>query len=268
MMGRLLGLLLVTDLYPLWCMRRANARSTLIHAVYWAIVAWVSWVATVVVSFVAGEQTERLSAYVSLCLVGCAGVAVLGARRPGMVAWSFVVLGLLTVQMLQVAEGLDLIRTIPLRIAFLSITLGIALGNYLPTRLAPAALLAGVALAPDLLWIVGPATWSEELTTTVRAARGLVAVVPWLAYYCVSKKPASTDPLDERWRRFRDSYGFVWAQRLRDQFNRSAVNAGWTIRLGWTSFRNYSDQPITDPQRDEAARTLLSLMRRFDTSVI
>ncbi len=267
MMGRLLGLLLVTDLYPLWCMRRAQAHSTMIHAVHWAIFAWVGWLATVTVSLLAGEKAEHLAAYVSLCLVGCAGVAVLGARRPGMAAWSFVVLGLLAVQMLPIAVGLDLLRTSPLLIAFLSMTLIIAVGNYLPTRLTPAALLAAMALTPDWLWLVGPAKWSEELVITARAARGVIGLVPWLAYYCVSKVQDGACPLDARWRHFRDSYGFVWAQRLRDQFNRSAVNAGWRIRLLWTGIRDDSGQPISGADRDEVMQTLQSLLRRFDTSV-
>jgi hypothetical protein len=169
--------------------------------------------------------------------------------------------------MLPFAVGLDLLRTSPLLIAFLTITLVIAVGNYLPTRLAPAAVLAAVALTPDLLCIVGPGKSSDELATMARAGRGLMALVPWLAYYCGSKGQDGTCPLDARWRRFRDSYGFVWAQRLRDQFNRSAVNAGWPIRLHWTGFRDLSGQPISGTDREEAMRTLLSLLRRFDTSV-
>jgi hypothetical protein len=42
--------------------------------------------------------------YLALCLTGCVGVAVLGARRPGVGAWDFVLLGLLAVLLL-VAGG-------------------------------------------------------------------------------------------------------------------------------------------------------------------
>ena len=32
---------------------------------------------------------------------------------------------------------------------------------------------------------------------------------------------------------FRDSWGLMWSQRFREQFNRAAENAGWPITLRW-----------------------------------
>ena len=53
----------------------------------WAGGAWAAWVAT---TWAPGP----LATYLALCLSACAGVAVLGARRPGVTAWNFVVAGL------------------------------------------------------------------------------------------------------------------------------------------------------------------------------
>ena len=52
-----------------------------------------------------GSRVAALG-YTALSLTGCAGVAVLGARRPGVGPWNFVLLGLLAVMLLPLAEGL------------------------------------------------------------------------------------------------------------------------------------------------------------------
>ena len=97
--------------------------------------------------------------YLALCLTASAGVAVLGARRPGVGPWNFVLLGLLAVMLLPLAEGylahgawhLEGPRTL-----FLAATLAVIVLNYLPTRLGPAALLVGVGAAVHLLLLGGP----------------------------------------------------------------------------------------------------------------
>jgi hypothetical protein len=205
-----------------------------------------------------------MTGYVALCLTGGVGVAVLGARRPGAAAWNFVVLGLLAVEMLSLFEGLNQFRTSPLRIVFLSITLAIAVGNYLPTRLAGAAVVGGLAVLPDLLMVAGPTKWTSELMMAAHCGRGALALVPWLARFSVGKRAGGSSELDQMWRSFRDRYGFLWAQRLREQFNRSAANAGWPVRLTWTGLRSAVGQPADDTFQDEARRTLQALLRRFD----
>src|SRR2546423_30545 len=96
--------------------------------------------------------------YLALCLTGCAGVAVLGARRPHVGAWNFVVLGLLAVMLLPLLE--TVIAGAPsldvLRVLFLSATLGVGMLNYLPTRLAPAAVLAAFGCAGEIILLVAP----------------------------------------------------------------------------------------------------------------
>src|SRR6516165_2531149 len=137
-MSIVLILLFVTGsaaLVRAWLATRATA---LFHAVHWCMAAWLAWGVTIF-------TPERAShpdpvTYVALCLTGCAGIAVLGARRPHVTAWNFVVLGLLAVMVLPLVEkafigtqSLDW-----LRITFLAITLGVGVLNYLPTRFGPA----------------------------------------------------------------------------------------------------------------------------------
>src|SRR5437588_7817698 len=79
-----------------WWLNRSCA---LIHASTWAIAAWLTWVA----SAAAGTPFAR---YMALAMTACAGVAVLGARRPGAAAWHAVVAGLLALFLMTPAHGL------------------------------------------------------------------------------------------------------------------------------------------------------------------
>jgi hypothetical protein len=67
---------------------RANRRTTLQGATIWAAAAWTSW------GFALAYPDNDDFGFLALCLTGCAGIAVLGARRPQVFAWNFVVLGL------------------------------------------------------------------------------------------------------------------------------------------------------------------------------
>ena len=265
MTEKLLGLLLVTDLLPFWQARQGNARSTLTHAIHWAAIAWLGWLMTVALSIFGNENWERAAGYLSLCLTGGAGVAVLGARRPGAAAWNFVVLGLLAVETLPLLEGLDQLRSSPLRVALLSGTLAVALLNYVPTRLGWTALWGGLCIVPDLLLAVGPAEWSSDLIVPARCARGALTLVPWLARVSMKRRGVSSD-LDTSWLAFRDPFGFFWAQRLREQFNRAASNAGWDVRLTWSGMRTTTGKhPADTTLETNAMATLQSLLRRFGT---
>src|SRR5918912_1565719 len=98
-------LLLVTGLYPLVRAWLANRRWSLLQAVHWALLAWAAWGMALAGTGRWAPPAAAAATYLALCLTGCAGVAVLGARRPGVAAWNFVVLGLLAVLLLPVAEG-------------------------------------------------------------------------------------------------------------------------------------------------------------------
>src|SRR5438874_331323 len=148
------GFFLLTSIYPLWHAWRANRRTTLLPAVCWAMLAWSAWVGTWAAAVVSPGQGTAVLPYLALSLTGCAGVAVLGARRPGVSAWNFVVLALLAVLLLPLAEiaiSGTAFHLGPFRTVFLIVLLGTTVTNYLPTRAAAGAMLlafaSGLAMA-------------------------------------------------------------------------------------------------------------------------
>src|SRR5262245_40582418 len=113
------GLLFLTGFYPLAEACRANRGTTLRQAVLWALVGWAAWVGAAWAGALGPGADAGPVRYVALCLSGCAGVAVLGARRPGVGAWNFVVIGLLAVLLRPLAEGLGELRLGMPHLAFL-----------------------------------------------------------------------------------------------------------------------------------------------------
>jgi hypothetical protein len=181
-------------------------------------------------------------------------VAVLGARRPGVGAWNFVVAGLLAVLFLPVAEGFGTPRLNPPHLAFLTLVLVVPVLNYLPTRLGLAAAAVGFACAVVLARLDG-----VEVGENVLDAAGFaLASAPWLGAWGFASG-RSGDPFDRTWRRFRDAYGFIWAQRVREQFNRAAVNAGWPVFLRWGGLE--ASGPRVDPEAFQAM--LGAVLKRF-----
>jgi hypothetical protein len=247
-MNGLVALALLTDFFPLLRALAANRRSTARFAILWAIAALAFWL-------VAASADSAPAAYAALALSGCAGVMVLGARRPGAGPWNFVVAGLLAVLLLPLATGLGTLRLETAHIFFLGTTLAAVVLNYLPTRPGPAAIAAGAASGIELARLAGVAVEAEMLAF----GRLLLALSPWLAWLLVSwRRPVSE--LDRTWSGFRDRFGFLWAERIRQQFNRSAASAGRNERLGWFGI---SPQPT---EADELLRLLKALLKRFEAS--
>jgi hypothetical protein len=247
-------LVLVSGAWPLFRAWRANRRTTLHQAVAWMTAAWALWVIVLFLEAREDRTAGPLPCYLALGLTACAGIAVLGARRPGVGAWNFVVLGLLAVLLLPVAEGWGEPRLREPHLIFLAVALAVVLLNHVPTRLGYAVLcyapvcgvewarLAGIQVEPGLL-----------LT-----ARVLLALTPWVGLLSL-KLRRTTGELESTWLRFRDSYGFLWAQRLREQFNTAAQNAGWPITLRWQGLEGLVESP-------EALELLRTTLKRFDRS--
>jgi hypothetical protein len=236
------GFLLFGGFYPLYRAWRGSAGTTLRHAVVWATLAWVGWCAAVLLN---GLSLR----YLALCLTACAGVAVLGARRPGVAAWNVVVIGLLVALCRPFLEGLGELRLERGHLVFLGVVLAAGLLNYLPTRQAPAVLVLG--------------TWCGLNMAEIHIL-GLVvlpALAPWLALLCAPRR--APEDFDALWRAHRDRFGFVWAQRLCEQFNRAAENAGWPVTLGWSGIRQSGTGQI--PDRERMLATLYALLTRFRT---
>jgi hypothetical protein len=248
-MNVLSGLAVLTGLYPLLQALAANRSTTLRSALIWATAAGVTWSATCLI------PETFVASYLALCISACAGVSVLGARRPGVGAWNFVVGGLLAVLLLPVANGLGTLRLESAHLVFLSTAFAVVILNYLPTRLGLAAVMAGVAFAAEVARLAA----ADVPAPVIVASRWLLALSPWTAWLA-NRLPAAANEVDRVWLGFRDRYGFLWAQRVREQFNRSAASASSTVRLGWSGLRPDS------ADNGDALRMLRALLKRFGTA--
>jgi hypothetical protein len=237
---------------------RANRGTSLLYAVIWALIAWIGWG----VVFLAGDLDHTAmepARYCALCLTGCAGIAVLGARRPHVFAWNFVVLGLLSVMLLPLVETWFIgTRSFDgLRIAFLAATLAITGVNYLPTRSGIAALAMLILSAGELVLLYAPEWISGfEAQMVLDAA---ITMLPWLAYFRW-RRTKSLSEADTLWLDFRDGWGLVWGQRVRDQFNSAAENAKLPVRLAWSGIENESDLTV---DQAKVLATMRAVLQRF-----
>jgi hypothetical protein len=262
-MAVFLVVLFLTGLYPLRRAWLANRRTSLLQAVNWAITAWLAWVGTFVVASVGGHETKLAAAqYLSLCLTGCAGVAVLGARRPHVGAWNFVVLGLLAVLMLPLLEKWFANQPIrdPLRIFFLGATLSVGFLNYLPTRLAPALVLAAFGCSGEMALLFASGQMPE---LTGLAAPLCLAFAPWAGMQALAVQTPPDQEIDRIWLDFRNRYGLMWAQRVREQFNRAAFNAGWSVYLSWQGVRRLVLSVPETAKPEEIVAGLQAILQRF-----
>jgi hypothetical protein len=250
-MNLLAALLLLTALYPLAKALRANRRTTLRQPLLWALAAWAAWTGIAWGRLLLPGQEERLACYGALCLTGCAGVAVLGARRPGVAAWNFVVVGLLAVLLLPILNGLGELRLESAYELFLGATLLVPWLNYLPTRLGPGVFLVAVGCGLEMVRLIEPASpaWLRW------AGMGLLALGPWVGWAGLRRRVASGTEFDRLWLAYRDRFGFVWGQRMREQFNRAAHHAGWPVVLHWRGLQPASPEAAADPA------ALLALLR-------
>jgi hypothetical protein len=227
----------------------AHRRSALIHPWAWALSAWVAWLAGA-----AGDSTALR--FLALCLVACAGIAVLGARRPGVTAWHAVVGGLLGVLLLPwMQEYLTdvAIAGESVRVGFLGVILAVALLNYVPTRLGLGAIGLGIACGLELVAFRGgqPVQWPLGRATDLVAGAS-----PWLAWLCVATRPKQANETEMLWWYLRDGWGFLWAHRIRDQFRSAAQHAGVNADMRWHG-------PRPSPDEARAAEILRALLTRF-----
>ena len=223
--------LILAGLYPWIRAWRAVRQTSLSHALVWACAAWLGWGAAFCLPADNSEADVPLR-YLALCLTACAGVAVLGARRPQVAAWNFVVAGLLAVLALPLLENLLRDSPIgPVRTGFLAATLLVVLGNFVPTSFAPAALLALAACSGQLWALLAGAETPSAVTWTADLS---LILVPWVGWLCWRWRRQGAEELECRWLDFRDCHGTMWALRVREQFNHAAENAGSPVVLTWS----------------------------------
>jgi hypothetical protein len=256
-------LLFLVGVYPLVLAWRANRRTSLAHAVHWAFAAWTAWGVAMTLGETGRAGFDPLR-YVALCLTGCTGVAVLGARRPHVAAWNFVVLGLLAVMLLPLVE--ELVLGTPslggLRIVFLAATLAVGVLNYLPTVIAPAAFLFGIVCGMECVLLFASDIELPAAVIHLVHISWLIAML--LAFGLWRRTPHATFLLTKMWLDFRDRYGLLWGQRVREQYTRSAANAGWPGRLYWQGWLLRENERLpTELEARAMIETMRALLTRF-----
>jgi hypothetical protein len=258
-MSAVAWILLLAAALPIGRAWLANRRTSLLYSIYWLMLAWFGWLAALAR---AGHPGHGLGCYVALCLTGCAGMAVLGGRRPGAMAWNLVVLTLLVVNLLPMAEGAITGKSLELdgfREFCVAATIAVGIVNYLPTRLAPAAVLLLAAAGSQFANLLH--AWQDP---GAEIGGLLIAFVPWAASAALRSQPLAASQFDRLWLSFRNRFGFFWAQRIREQFNRSAANHGWPVVLRWQGLRLLPGTTLPDePDQERMIATFHALTKRF-----
>jgi hypothetical protein len=85
-----------------------------------------------------------------------------------------------------------------------------------------------------------------------------LAAAPWAGFVMMNWRAGPASEFDRTWLRFRDSFGALWAERTRDQFNRAATNAGLSGRLGWGGLHG-----APAAEQGQLLDTLRALLKRF-----
>jgi hypothetical protein len=140
----------------------------------------------------------------------------------------------------------------------------VAVLNYLPTRLGPAAGLLGLGCVWEMLALLAPGVLTGPTGLDFSPGWLCLALVPWAALLAWKGRPRADSAFDALWRRFRDGFGLVWGQRLRDQFNRAAANAGWPVYLTWRGLI-YTARVLPPDESLQATllATLRAMLKRF-----
>jgi hypothetical protein len=135
----------------------------------------------------------------------------------------------------------------------MSATIAVGILNYLPTRLAPAALLLAAACAAEIVLLFAPAWLPGEAASMIAA--GLLAVIPWVGWSRLRNRGTEMSRSDRLWLDFRDAWGLMWSQRVREQFNRAAENASYPVTLTWRGVRGAGH--VDDNALEEILRAIL-----------
>jgi len=264
-------ILCLSSACPLLAAWKANRHTSLRHALGWLWLAWGTWCAAIAIELLPAWWGSLYSAhYVALSMTACAGIAVFGARQPGAAAWNFVVAGLLLINLLPLAEA-ALAGSNPqlstLRAVWISALIAASTVNYVFTGFAIAALPALLSCGGVLAWLfTGPnRDWWLDLNPVRHACELGVGAVPWLALLEEKWRRKPVSEFDTQWRRFRDRYGFVWAELVRQQFNRSAHHNGWPVLLHWGGRRDLTEMRGAQALDQEMLATLDALLKRFGT---
>ena len=242
-------------------------KSTLIGPSWWSVAALLAWTGVELQSALLPQPDSNLEPLrlAAIALSFCPVVAVLGAKRPQNLAWSFVVLALWGIVALPAAENLVLhpgqrLTLGAARSWFLWLLILLGPINYFPTRFALGAGLVAtgqlIALSPYLALLKRPLVGESSFCGLACCA--LAILVTWL----ISRRPRATrEPSNYLWLEFRDSFGLLWALRVQERVNELAREHREDCELQWSGFHSASGVRAEPPTA--LGLSLKSLVRRF-----
>ena len=242
-------LLIASGIVPLARAIWANRRTTLLHALAWGVVAWAAWLWLAIT----GTST---AGYFASSLTACAGVAVLGARRPGVGAWNMVVAGLLATLLIPLGQEFltgNSWLSGQLWYLFRAAVLIVTIMNYAASR----AMLGAFALSVACVF---ESIAKGDYAYYFNFAVFLAGMSLWLAWVPPFWRDRSSNQCDRIWHGFQDRFGAIWALRMKEQFNLAAKNGDIPIVLTLDGLIGISPD---EDDRVAAHEILVALMKRF-----
>lgn len=254
--------------------RRFVGGTSLTSAWRWSLLGVGVWSVTVVASYQTSGVLDHLAYAGVVCLIAPA-IAVLGARRPGIGAWSgFVVLPLLVVlQWPSVSQAFtgslhDAFELpIPVMLGCLLVTV-MGLGNYFGTRFTLPTFLVGVALCLVLMSLVQPDSSRKlDVNRAVSIASVILALSALLFLTRLGggaegrSKEDDLERLNVVWNDFQELFGIVWAKRVMDRMNQFSQRESWPIRLELNGFEFTGSEPVNVPE--VVIKRIRWVLRRF-----
>lgn len=234
---------LIIFLFILGNLARSYAKvrlMTLRQAWSWSVVAAFFALLAILLSFeplgVSTKWIER-AWFLTFVLATIPGISVLGARKPGNVAWNwFILLPLCLVLFLPAVDRTGITKQIDLewpRYFGHCFVLLMGVGNYFGTRDTLKSMLFFSSVVGLGLTFTPAVDAIPSIEPQSLRALSVLFLLP-LAFpkrLSTVRRTRGFSP-ENIWREFRDAYGIVWAKRVMDRVNRSAEEENWPDRLG------------------------------------
>ena len=215
------------------------------HALVWSLAAWAAWLWLAIVA-------DSYSAYGATSLTAAAGVAVLGARRPGVDAWNAVVAGLVATLCLPLAQtflvGNSWLHS-DIWSAFRAVLMAVVILNFAASR---AALGAVALIVACFFAIIG----DDDHRHYFQIAVFFAGISPWLAWLPFVWRKSPADECERLIRDFRDRFGLMWLLRVQEQFNHAAKNSQLPLEWNSRGLRRLGDGCRTKPNAPPLTRFL------------
>lgn len=224
---------------------RGLRSTTLLTAGGWSVAGLIAWWSAVLCENLGltSRSTTDLLYYLTSVLLLCPGIAVLGARRPGHIAWNFFVLLPLVAVLLWpavasvplVGKDVSLDLETPPLIGFVLVTI-MGTGNYFGTRFTLPVMLhaATLFLMAGSMWISATELAlipERDFARHMAPIAFMISVV--VAALRAGESAEGPGPHERLWLDFVDQFGLVWAKRVMDRLNEAARYENWSAEFQW-----------------------------------